>query len=254
MKRRYAIFDIETAFGLYYSFANNMYEASLSKEHTPIRLLCISIKELGKRPKNLASIDYRTYRDFVQAVRDELSLYDVLIGHNAKKFDLRQMNVFFAECGLSGLKQFPKNLIDTKLEAKAAWNLPSYSLKFLLSHFQLGAKIETGGEELWYDCMKFNDDGTPKHPEQWKKMIRYCNGDTVGTEALFEFMRGLGFIRRIPYTQCYVPGQPCPVCGVSFSMIQSRGEKERKEGVVREFYCKGHKQRLLTDVIRPWEL
>lgn len=232
-------FDIETSFGLYYSFANNMYEAQLNREHSPIMLLMVSFKEPGKKPKNISRIQFKTYKDFITAVWEEMNKYDVLYAHNGKKFDLRKMNTFFAELGLPKIEKFPKNLIDTKNEAKREFDLPSYSLKFLLMHFGIGAKLDPGGEDRWYRCMAFNKDGTPTYPKDWKEMAKYCDGDVVGMEALFDLLQGGNWIKWPSHIMnIYVPKEGCLWCGADHSRMQSRGGHRRKEGWVHQYMCK----------------
>lgn len=250
-KLSYAFFDIETSFGLFYTFANNMYEAKLSREHTPIKLLTVSVKELGKKPKSYAVIDYPDYKSFVADVREKVFVkYDVLIAHNGKRFDLRMCNTFFAEVGLPKVDKFPANMIDTKNEAKREWALPSHSLSYLLNHFKLGAKINTGGESLWYECMEFLPNGKPKNPKAWKKMRHYCDGDVIGGEALYQFMRKGGWIKRLVVERLCYGKDGCIRCGGH--NIQFRGEKPYKEGVYEMVWCKDCNKHQPYHFLRPW--
>lgn len=237
---RIAGFDIESSFGLYYSFANNTYEAQLSREHTPIHLFMVSFKEAGRRPKNISRIHFNTYKEFVTAVHEEMSKYDVLYAHNGKKFDLRKMNVFFAEQGLPKIEKFPRNLIDTKNECKREFDLPSNSLKFVLSHFGIGAKLDPGGEERWYKCMEFKggyEKGTPVNPKDWAAMAKYCDGDVVGMEALFDLLKDGGWLKWPSHiASIYVPGEGCIWCGKDD--MQSRGERRVKDGWSHQYMCK----------------
>lgn len=240
-----AFFDIESSYGLFFSFANNMYEAQLGREHTPIALLMVSFKEPGKRPYNLSRINYPTYKDFITAVWERMNYYDILKAHNGKRFDLRKMNTFFAEQGLPKIDKYPRNLIDTKNEAKREFCLPSYSLKYLLMHFGIGAKLDPGGEERWYRCMTFNPDGTPTYPKDWAEMAKYCNGDVVGGEALFNLLNDGGWIKWPPHiANIYVPGEGCLWCpNKDHEKMQSRGEHRRKDGWIHQYMCKECGQR-----------
>lgn len=245
-----AFFDIETSFGLFFSFAHNMYEAQLAREHTPIQLLMASFIEPGKKPKNISRINYPTYKEFVTAVRDEMLKYELLSAHNGKKFDLRQMNTFFAEVGLPKIDRFPKNLIDTKNEAKREFNLPSYALKYLLRHFNLPHKLDPGGEERWFRCMEFNKDGTPTYPEDWKKMAKYCNGDVIAGDALFHFLNKGGWIRWPKLIQYYTKGMDCPRCG--HSNWQERGEKPYTDGRRKMYGCSHCNKQLPGEIVDSW--
>lgn len=236
-------FDIESSFGLYYSFANNTYEASLNREHTPIRLLMASFKEPGKRPVNISRVQFPSYRDFVVAVHKKMLYYDVLYAHNGKKFDLRKMNMFFAEFGLPRIEKYPRNLVDTKNECKREFDLPSNSLKFVLAHFKIGIKLDAGGEERWYRCMEFDggyENGTAVYPKDWKAMAKYCDGDVVGMEALFELLKDGNWIKWPSHiANIYVPGEGCIWCpNMDHKQMQSRGEHRRKDGWVHQYMCK----------------
>lgn len=233
-------FDIETSYGLYWSFANNIYETSLNREHTPIRLLMASFKEAGKRPKNISRIQFKTYREFVTAVHAEMGKYDVLYAHNGKKFDLRKMNMFFSEFRLPKIDKYPRNLIDTKNECKREFDHPSNSLKWLLAHYGIGAKLDSGGEDRWHRCLEFKggyEKGTPLNPKDWAAMAKYCNGDVVGMEKLFELLKDGGWIKWPSHIlNIYVPGEGCIRCGEED--MQSRGEHRRTDGWVHQYMCK----------------
>lgn len=245
-------FDIETSFGIYYSFANNMHEAQLNREHTPIRLLMASFKEKERRPKNISRVQFKTYRSFVKAVWEEMNKYDILYAHNGKKFDLRKMNMFFAEQGLPKIDRFPKNLIDTKNECKREFDLPSNSLKFVLSHFGIGQKLDAGGEERWHRCMEFRggyEKGTPVYPHDWAVMGRYCDGDVIGMEKLFDMLEEGGWIKwPFHINNIYVPGEGCLRCGGED--MQSRGDHRRADGWIHQYLCKGCGKRNNTYPVR----
>ena len=248
-----AVFDIETSMGLFWTYAHNTYEAQLSREHESIKLMVVCVKPLGKKVQKYALIDYPDYKSFLEDVREKVfDRYEVLIAHNGKKFDLRQCNTFFAEVGLSKCKKFPKNLIDTLTESRREFNLPSYSLKFLLRHFKLGIeKIQTGGEDLWFECMTFNPDGTPAFPEAWKKMIRYCSRDVVATEIYYNFLEKGGWVKVDPERIWYMDDMECPKC--NRTQWQRRGTKPL-EGLGRfQYYaCSYCNKQLPGEMVEEW--
>ena len=87
-----------------------------------------------------------------EVVRNLYKLFleaDEIYAHNNRAFDWKWANVSFAKFGFPPVS--PK-VIDTKLEAKKRWYLPSYSLNDISDYFGLGRKISHEGYPLWKKC------------------------------------------------------------------------------------------------------
>lgn len=243
MKRKIGTLDIETYPGTYRAFADNMYETRLMKEVEPIRLASFAYKELGKKKITvMGEWEFKKEIDFVRELWQIFDENDVLIGQNIKKFDNKQSNTFFAQYGLP--KHSPVQWIDTMLVARENFKLPSYSLKYLLVFFSIGTKLETGGESLWFGCEEGNE-------ADRKKMLRYNANDTIQTELLAVYFKELGYIKKWPFSECYVIGEGCVRCGNDD--MQRRGrEVPRAGGFVSAFMCKRCGKRNYTDVVLPY--
>lgn len=232
--------DIETYPGTYRTFAENMYETSLMKEVQPVKCASFSYKPYGKgKCYTRGEWQYPTYKAFVTDMHRVFTENDFLIGHNAKKFDLRQSNSFFAQFGL------PKTntrIEDTYTITKRHFKLASYKLKYVLVYFGIGYKIETGGEALWFATEK----GDPKAQKQF---LTYNENDTVQTEKLYQFLVDGGWA-TLPEPKFYIPGMGCTRCGAEDT--HSRGEQPRAGGWVNAYMCKQCGKRLYTDVVKPY--
>lgn len=241
-KLKGGVIDIETFPGTYRTFANNMYETSLMKEVEPVKLASYSYLELGKkRPITKGVWQFKNYGDFVKSMHKIFVENDFLVGHNAKKFDLKQSNTFFAAHGLPNTEV---KIIDTLTEIKRNFRLPSYKLKYCLAFFGIGYKIETGGDELWFETEAGNK-------KAQKNFLKYNENDTVQTAKLFKFLNDGGWINFPTWSRVYVPGEGCWRCGVEDT--QKRGPKPRKEGWIQEYMCKNCGQRLYTTVIKDYD-
>lgn len=241
-KRKIGSVDVETYPGTYRAFADNMYEAKLMREVSPIRLASFSYKEYGKSTTyTRGEWQYKNYIDFIKDLWRIFDENDVLIGQNVKRFDNKQSNTFFAQYGLP--KHSPVVWVDTMLIAKANFRLPSYSLKYLLVFFGIGTKLETGGESLWFAC----ESGDPKAR---RKMLIYNRNDTVQTELLAKFFIDKGYA-ELPFSNIYIPGKGCVRCNQD--NLVSRGKQARANGWVQGYSCKECGKRNYTDVIRPYD-
>lgn len=172
-------FDIETFPIQAYTWGPK-WEANLIKITEHVKLAGFSYKPLGKAVKVFGAPDFKTYEDMVKALWDVFDEYDVLIAHNGKSFDIKQSNVFFIDVGLA--PPSPYHILDTKLVAKRYFRFPSNSLNDLSDFFKVGQKLDTGGADLWFDCMAGK-------PEAWAKMKKYNRQDVILLEAIYLKMR-----------------------------------------------------------------
>jgi len=232
--------DIETFMGVYRSYANNLYEARII-EQSPVTLASYSYKEWGKNKYITKGVwEFDSYDEFVLSMWKIFDENDFLVGQNIKKFDMRQSNTFFAKQGLPSPSSCA--LYDTMLIARKNFNLPSYSLKYLLKFFEIGFKIETGGDSLWEKAEK----GDLKAR---KAFLTYNKNDTQQTEKLMEFFIEKGYTEH-PTKRFYSPGEGCLRCGKED--MQSRGDKPVKNGWVHEYFCKNCGKRNKTEPLRGY--
>lgn len=109
-----------------------------------------------------------------------VDLADIVVAHNGKSFDVKKINARFI---INGLKPpTPYKVVDTKLVAKKYFGFESNKLTDLGRYFGLGEKMDTGGIDLWRDCLR----GDLK---AWRKMVRYNIQDVVLLEKIYLHMR-----------------------------------------------------------------
>jgi hypothetical protein len=215
---RILLFDIETAPSIGY-YWERFREGNIIGVKRDWFMLCFCYKWLGeKRVYSEALIDYG-YKlekpdDFaiVEKLWHLFNEADVIIAHNGKQFDIRKANARFAVHGLP--PPSPYKIEDTKLIAKQNFGFESNKLDELGRQLGLGRKLETGGFELWLECLA----GIKK---SWAKMVKYCTQDVLLLEQVYLKIRGwnknhtnLGLLSRV---------ESCPNC-------QSRSDKWNKNG------------------------
>lgn len=128
---------------------------------------------------------------------------DIIVAHNGDSFDIPLMNARFAVHGLK--PPSPYQTVDTKRVAKSNFRFPSNKLDDLLKHLNLGSKMDTGGFQLWRDCM----DGKVS---AFKKMLRYNVVDVKMLENLYLELRP--WMKRHPNVSLLLnEGNGCPACG-----------------------------------------
>ncbi len=238
--------DIESFPGHYRAWGDNMYETSLIKEVVPVLPASFSYKQEGNhKPYTRAVWDFPTEKEFVEDLWRIFNENDILIGHNAKKFDLRQSNTFFAMYNLPATRT---EIQDTLKVIKKHFKLPSYKLKYCLVFFGIGVKLETGGDVLWDHAEK----GCDCKRNCRKYFLKYNENDTVQTEALYLYLERKGWTKKdVKRYFSYEHG--CPRCKAPQTSWQSRGERGYADGIHEYYYCtRCGKYGPLDRLLRPW--
>lgn len=129
---------------------------------------------------------------------------DVVIAHNAKKFDIKKMNTRFI---LNGLHEPSKyEVIDTLIHARRKFSMTSNKLDFLADKLGVSRKVQHEGFELWKKCYEGDS-------EALTKMSEYNDGDIICLEEVYMAMRG--WISPHPNLGFHVFNdiESCPTCG-----------------------------------------
>ena len=123
-------------------------------------------------------------KELIKEIWNLLDEADIVITQNGKKFDVRKLNAKFVENKLGPPSPFKH--IDTRMLAKAKFDLPSYSLEYMTKKFCKIKKRKSRkfiGHDLWNECMAGNI-------KAWKEMELYNKTDVLALEELYHFFKG----------------------------------------------------------------
>jgi hypothetical protein len=190
-------------------------------------LFCWGYKWLGDkrvrtakltRPEVLAQDDSRIVAELADAVREA----DIVVAHNADRFDIPRLNTRLLLQGLEPTG--PVDSIDTLKLARKNFGFTHNKLDHLARHLGLGTKIKTDFE-LWENV--YNGDEVAM-----QRMVRYCRQDVVLLEQVFEKLRPyVKGLRRL----WDAPGDTCPNCGGSH--FQRRGYHRTQASTFVKVQC-----------------
>lgn len=151
--------------------------------------------------ENLANEDDH---DICLSIWELINQADIVIGHNGRRFDLPILNSRFVYHGFVPPSSY--KIVDTLDIAKKYFGFPSNSLDSLSSYLNIGRKIDTGGFQLWVDCLAGDE-------EAWEKMIDYNIHDVDLLESVYLKLRA--WDKSHPNVTLYSPSADlaCPCCG-----------------------------------------
>ena len=160
-------------------------------------------------------------------VKDLWTLFDeadIVIAHNAAKFDIPMANTRFI---LNGLQPpSPYRFVDTLQVARQNFRFTHNKLDYLGELFGIGHKISTDFE-LWVRCMR----GEKKALDE---MSTYNEQDTLLLEEVYLKLRG--WIKSHPNMNLFTKETGCANCG-STKVIQ-KGEYCTQVNKYMTFQCK----------------
>lgn len=233
---RKCVYDIETSprVGLFFG---NSWNASIAKTIADSYVMGFSYKDVGKRGvKSVYIWDFPLYKkeptndiEVVKVWRNlMLACQDgIIIGHNSDSFDNKLMMGRLIKHGMDPIAL--PNEVDTKKAIKRVARFDSNKLDDLGQMFEIGKKKDTGGIDLWWDCM--NGDKKAQ-----RKMVSYCEQDVKLTERLYLYE--LPYMSNHP-NMAVLTSQPdmCRSCGVNKGFLGA-GFKYTKTGKYRRWQCK----------------
>jgi hypothetical protein len=194
-------------------------------------LMTAAWKWLGANHTGCFSIEDTPEDDYelTKMVAMLLDNADVVIAHNAKKFDIPLIN---ARCLVHGIKPpSPYKIIDTLEIARKKFRFDSNKLEYLA--MRLGCKPKGGHKKfpgflLWKECMAGN-------PEAWKEMVDYNINDVETLEEIYLKMRP--WMDQHPNIAHIIGGNAtrCAKCGSLH--LQRRGTYKSNVGVYQRYQC-----------------
>ncbi|AJT60732.2 putative exonuclease [Citrobacter phage CVT22] len=142
--------------------------------------------------------------NIVKSLWELLDKADIVIAHNAIKFDLAYANTRFAFHGL-GMPS-PYKVIDTLQVAKKQFKFAANSLKELIAFFGFEEDKMANQMETWIGCMNGDADA-------WNYMVEYNKRDITTLENVYLKLRP--YDKQHPNVALYADGDDvaCPCCG-----------------------------------------
>jgi len=125
--------------------------------------------------ESLAKNDMRV----LKGIHDLFEEANVVVAHNAARFDVRKLNYRFITHGY--FKPSPYSVIDTLKQAQKHFAASSHKLDHLTKTFGLSQKEETNFQ-LWVDCCEGSQ-------TQLDRMMSYNISDVNALEGLYLFLR-----------------------------------------------------------------
>jgi hypothetical protein len=224
------LLDFETSPSL--AFVWKFWQENVSpkqvKENSQI--LSAAWKWLGQDEVYYAEARKGSDRKVIRPVHAALEEADIVIAHNAKKFDLP---VFNSRSVVNGFgPPAPYKVVDTLIEARKNFRFGSNSLEFLAQYLGCTPKQshkKFPGFELWKECLAGND-------EAWAELQAYNIQDVLTLEEVYLKLRP--WMTRHPnigvYSEETVP--VCPRCGGNH--IHYRGFYRTNISKFQRFVCR----------------
>jgi len=180
--------------------------------------------------ESLAKDDMR----ILKGIHDLFEQANIVVAHNASKFDVRKLNYRFITHGY--FKPSPYSVVDTLRQAQKHFAASSHKLDHLTKTFGLSQKEDTTFE-LWDNCVSSKDliketvrymDGTQKSfyqlSERFREvkfniqknldyMLKYNKSDVVALEGLYLFLRPWMTSHPNVAMLMGIEGEACANCG-----------------------------------------
>jgi hypothetical protein len=175
-------FDIETSPNIVYTWRAGwnitITPESIIEER---RIICISYKWEGKdKVHRLTWDENQDDKKMLVSFINIANTADELIAHNGDRFDIKWIRT---RCIFHRIPMFPQyRTLDTLKKAKSGFYFNSNKLDYIAKFLNVGAKMETGGYDLWKRVMD-ND------LEALNTMGEYCDQDVIVLEAVYQEMK-----------------------------------------------------------------
>jgi hypothetical protein len=217
--------DIETRPNLAHVWALWDQNVGLSQIVEVGSVICFAAKWHGDKKVMFASDHHDGHEAMVRRAHELMSEADGIIGWNSAGFDVKHLKREFVLAGLG--PPAPHVDIDLLRTSRRQFKFASNKLEHVARQLGVGGKVKHDGFELWVKCMA--DD-----PKAWALMKKYCVGDVVLTEQVYD--RLLPWIQGHPHPGLFGGAKAgCPNCG---SMeLQMRGSYVTQACRYQRFQC-----------------
>lgn len=213
--------NLATVWGL---FKQNI---GINQLHETSRVMCYTAKWHGKESVIFDSEYGKSHKGMITRLHLLMSEADAIVHYNGNTFDIPVINREFLKYGMEPVKPF-KN-VDLLQVVKKKFRFVSNKLDHVSRELDLGKKVETGGHELWLDCMA-------KKKKAWDLMEEYNKKDVILLEKLYYKL--LPWIDNHPNYALYTESTNivCTNCG-SHQVIK-RGMEHLQTHSYQRYQCK----------------
>jgi DNA polymerase elongation subunit (family B) len=227
---RILVLDIETAPNLAYVWGLWDQRVGLNQLVEASSVLCFAAKWHGKPKVHYASDHHDGHAEMVKAAHALIDEADAIVHYNGRAFDLKHLRREFLLAGLGPTS--PHKDIDLLTVVRSKFKFARNKLAHVSVELGLEGKAETGGFDLWRDCMAGDD-------KAWATMKRYNVQDVRLTEELYDKL--VPWIDNHPHWALHATPQfegddCCQRCGSKDLM--RRGHYRTNVGKYRLFQCK----------------
>jgi Predicted exonuclease len=143
-------------------------------------MLCFGWRWYGQKKVITKSVHHDGEEEMLKSLWNFLDEADAVVSWNGKGFDSKHARREFLEFGMN--PPSPYKEIDLMLTAKSQFKMPSNKLDYWSQTLGIGKKKETGGFQLWLDCMAGDD-------AAWRRMLTYQRQDVNLLVDLYERMK-----------------------------------------------------------------
>jgi uncharacterized protein len=202
------LIDIETSPNITYSWGLYKQNIGVNQIIKTGDVMCFSAKWLGDSDTVFFSEWEEGREKMVQSAWNLLNEADAVIHYFGSQFDIPWLYRSFLESGLTPPSPFKQ--IDLKFVMSKNFKFTSNKLQHISTELGLEGKIETGGFDLWADCIA-------RDPDALSLMEEYNRRDVDLLEELYLIL--LPWIQNLPHKHLFDGAGNCPSCGAN-SMIE----------------------------------
>lgn len=166
-------------------------------------------------------------KEMLEDLWEILNYADIIVAHNAEKFDVAKINAKFFEHGIK--PPSPYKVVDTLKVAKTYFNLSSNKLNYITKLIERGEKLKTDFE-LWLKVMEGDEQAR-------QYMLDYNGVDIILLQDVYLAM--LPWIKNHPNLGLYNKNKDDPHCSKCNSTnMKKDGTVKLTAGIYQQYRCK----------------
>lgn len=229
-KPKILFYDLEVSRAIVEGYGNK-WDFKVVKLIRPQELMCYSYQWLDeKKPTWVSMHDFSSKTKFIESLRDLQHEADIVVAHNAKKFDNKMANRYFIKNNID--PPSPYFVIDTLQVARSKFKFEGNSLNDLCDYLDLGRKEKITYADLEDDFM------TSKPSRQTLRQMKKYND--IDVELLIKlYFKLRPYISNHPnMARLMNRSDVCPHCGADEDSLHRHKYRPTKLGLYLQYKCK----------------